>query len=234
MNTSPPPSELVLPKVPPWIIGGAFFWMFIILGYTFVSGIMLIGVLMHPPLDRGIVAAIIAWAICAFLWYTFAEDHSSFRGFLVGCLGNFAQGWFVDVTSPEGQLAEIRHGFRLFGRRFIKQRIALDKVKFVDWSMGQASAKSGRDLDDWHISLWFDHDDLTRSTKGRKKGYSHPDQELLTMNLNSNKEYAEKFALTLVGLLRNAGLPLTRVEGEARFVRKGPQDETSKQAAYAE
>ena len=41
---------------------------------------------------------------------------------------------FVEVGSPDLSTSEIRFGYELFGRRFIQQSIAVDKIESISWS----------------------------------------------------------------------------------------------------
>ena len=94
--------------------------------------------------------------------------------------------------------------------------ILLAKVESVEWSTGQGSARVGKDVDDWHVSLWFDHDDPNRPNR---EIYLKPGQDRHIVGPFRAKEITEAWALEIVGLLQQGGVNLERVEGEKRFQR---------------
>ena len=131
--------------------------------------------------------------------------------FLRYLLGGFASTQFVERVTAETQSAEIRFGYQLFGRRCFYLRLPVGKIEAVNWTTGQVG--------DWHVALWFDHDDPAKHVEGSRK----PDQDVYIVGPSGSKEETETFGLSLVDFLCNAGASLVRGEDECSFVRKTAQ-----------
>ena len=131
--------------------------------------------------------------------------------FLRYLLGGFASTQFVERVTAETQLAEIRFGYQLFGRRYFYLKLPVGKIEAVDWTIGQAG--------EWHVGLWSDHDDPAKHEEWSGK----PDQDVYIVGPPGSKEEAETFGLSLVDFLCNAGASLVRGEDECSFVRKTAQ-----------
>jgi hypothetical protein len=127
---------------------------------------------------------------------------------------------FVEAGSPDLSMSGIRFGYELFGRRFIQQSIAVDKIESISWSTGQATQLAGRDANDWQVCLWYDHGDPVKSEK--KKKWRKPDQDIRVIGPARRKKVTEKFGLALIDFFRDSGARLVQGESTASFVRSMP------------
>src|ERR1035438_7231183 len=133
------------------------------------------------------------------LW-TPIRQAGSFRRFLADCLGELIGRHFVEVVSVSTPVNEVRFGYELFGRRFIKQSIAIDAIESIHWSTGQASGMTGRDMNDWSVYLYLDRDNPVNK----------PNRHIYVVGPARRKEITEAFGLSFVAFLRAAGAQLDR------------------------
>ena len=94
----------------------------------------------------------------------------------------------------------------------------MDKVESVDWRAGQASGMTGCDMDDWHVALWFDHDDPIKSEKERQ-WHPKPEQDVYIVGPTRRKKDTASFGMEFVGFLRQAGAALEQGEDDCTFTR---------------
>jgi hypothetical protein len=72
-------------------------------------------------------------------------------------------------------------------------------------------------MNDWHVTLWFDHNDAAESL--RRKALPKPDQEVYVVGPRRRKKITEAFGLSFVEFLRAAGVILVPGEKDNCFVR---------------
>ena len=75
-------------------------------------------------------------------------------------------------------------------------------------------------MNDWHVWVWFDHDDPALSEAQRKWPHPHPDQEICGIGPSDRKEVTEAFGLKFVDFLRNAGADLVSGPTPNCFLRR--------------
>jgi len=124
---------------------------------------------------------------------------------------------FVEATPRAVTPGEIRFVFKVLGHRFIHCSIALNAIESVEWDAGQATDRIGRDMNDWTVILWFDHNDAAESLRRRR--LPKPDQEVYVVGPERRKKTTEAFGLSFVEFLRAAGVILVPGEKENCFVR---------------
>jgi len=139
------------------------------------------------------------------------------RPVVLSLLRVLARKQFVRIVSNEPQPSHLRFGFRLFGLSFFYRSIPLEKLESVHWSTGQATHMAKRDMNDWSVALWFDHDDAERSQ--RQKSWRKPDQEIEIVGSCARKEVTAAFGHAFVDFLRTAGAQLIETEDPCRFSR---------------
>lgn len=152
--------------------------------------------------------------IASYVWST-----GGLRSFLLGQLGLFGQHFF-EWGPPDGEPRDVRFGFQLLGHRFLEKRIPLDKIESVEWCTGQATDIAGREMNDWQVWVWFDHDDPKRGEAQRKRRYRKPDQDLYGVDPSGPRDRTEALCLSLVSLLRRAGVDLIQGASATCFVRQ--------------
>ena len=163
-----------------------------------------------------IASAIWLLLVVLAIWTICSED--GLRTFLVNVLGCFASRRFVESVSEGMGPARIRYGYQLLGRRFFYLTVPVDRIAEVAWHTGQASDRLGRDADDWHIAIWYYHDDPVKSEK--RKGLWNPDQEIFCVGPSGPKSDIAALGHSLVDFLRGSGASLVLGKDECSFVRK--------------
>jgi hypothetical protein len=166
-----------------------------------------------------LVASCIWLAFVTLIVWTKSKEEGGFRGFLTSWLGELGGRRFVESASHEVHQTEVRFGYEMLGHRFIQQRFAIGKIESIEWTTGQATAMAGRDMNDWHVCLWFDHDDPAEnesqsSGKLRKLG-----QKVYLVGPSTEKKLAEALGISVVAFLRAAGADLVQ-SADACFVRR--------------
>ena len=97
-----------------------------------------------------------------FIFYSIRQscrDQGGVRQFFINCLGTFAMHQFVEITMQDSSRKVLRFGYQLFAKRFYYLKdVQCDRIKTVNWSLGQATSLAGRDMNDWSVVLWFEND----------------------------------------------------------------------------
>jgi len=141
------------------------------------------------------------------------------KGF-VKFLGAFSSKHFAEVVETIPNAWDIHWGFRLAGRRLVYKVIPVGKIKSLEWSLGQASGLAGRDMNDWHVTLWYDHDDPIKCEQGTKWKLRYPDQEPYCVNYSGPKEKAAALGREVLVLLETAGAVFVQGQDEGTFIRE--------------
>ncbi len=136
----------------------------------------------------------------------------------VDCLGMLIGREVIWYRLNEPSVERIYFGLRVFGVRLAHHSLAVPSIETVDWGAGQGTGMVGRDMDDWYITIWFDHG--REKKRRRRKKYHRPDQDSLCLSLDERKDRVESFAMDLVEFLREAGAHLVKDGSENRFVRR--------------
>jgi hypothetical protein len=140
------------------------------------------------------------------------------RGAVLEFLSEFSASHFADVTTEGDGEKSVRFGFTMLGHRFYCQKIAIRRIETVEWKPGRATDMAGQDMNDWHVSLWFDHDDRDRSE--RWKHARKPDQDIYIVGPSRRKELTAAFGRELLSFLKHAGAVLEQGDNDHTFVRK--------------
>ena len=205
--------EMMIPKSPRDVIFQSVITAIIV----FFAGLAVVNIFSRVA----IIPSLIWLTFITMILWTPVKKAGSFRRFLADCLGELIGRHFVEVVSGGTSTKEIRFGYELFGRRFIKKSIGIDKIESIYWSTGQASGMAGRDMNDWQICLWFDHCDPAKSEK--KSKWHKPDQDIYTVGSARRKKITEAFGLSFVTFLRTAGAQLVQGEISSCFARSNPE-----------
>lgn len=133
-------------------------------------------------------------------------------------LGAFSWNEFIRTVRCENGNRELQYGFQIFGRRFSYFTVAVEKIETVNWNTGQASSMAGRDMNDWHVVVWYDHDDPVKSQK--KHMLKKPNQDLYIIGMSGAKAETAALGLSILDLLRKIGATFTQGENDCTFVRQ--------------
>jgi hypothetical protein len=169
-----------------------------------------------------IIASSIWLIFITMMIWTACKKEGGLRNFLVNRLGDVAGRQFVESVPQDMQPIEVNFGYQLFGHRFIQRTIALDKIETVEWCHGQATDMAGRDMNDWSVYLWFDHDNSAK----RKKWSRKPDQDIYIVGPSRRWEDTDAFGRSFVGFLCAAGAVLVRCDKTFCFVRRKSENNT--------
>ena len=156
----------------------------------------------------------------AFLsWVVWEVKEQGWRRFFVGWLGSLAGQRFAECAPTSPPFQEIRFGFRLFGYRFFEETVALPKIIAVQWSLGQASNRMGRDMNDWQVALWYHTGVPEIRHHQARRGFGRVEgQDVVVFGRDGRKADTEKFGLSFVEFLRQAGVTLEKQEGGTVFL----------------
>ena len=141
-------------------------------------------------------------------WEKFATD----------ILGAFSRKEFIRTIRWENSKTDFQYGFRMFGLRFLYFSIAVERIESIKWNTGQASHMAGRELDDWHVVVWYDHDDPAKSQKQHM--LKKPDQDLYIIGMSGAKAETAALGNSLLDLLREAGAIFAQGENDCTYVQQ--------------
>ncbi len=88
----------------------------------------------------------------------------------------------------------------------------------MEWHTGQVTDMAGHDMNDWHVALWYDHDNPVKSLKERN--LKKPNQDVYIVGSSGKKGDTSKFGYSFIEFLRQAGIALAEEKDEFTFVRK--------------
>lgn len=152
----------------------------------------------------------LAW-IASGLW----EVHRSKGGYhqlFISMLSFFARMHFVESVPQESGPAEIRFGFRLFGRCLYYNRMSLDKIATVEWRPAPSNPLW------WGVLLWRERNGLPADDDPKHN------QDIYVVGPVTDLKAADTLGLALVEFLRHAGAQLDQRDNHI-FVR--PMSKTS-------
>jgi hypothetical protein len=179
-----------------------------------------------------LIASFIWLAFVATIIWSSSRRQGGIRPFLISLMGDLVGRRFAEWNPAEAQPKWIRFGFQLLSHRFVQKSIRIDRIESVEWHTGQATDMAGRDMNDWHIWVWFSQDDLAR-TEARRKWHRKPDQDLYGVGPADRKERTEALGLSFVSFLRSAGADLVQGGITTCFVRAPGVERKSIQQADA-
>lgn len=165
-----------------------------------------------------LIASSLWLALVTISIWTACRNEGGLRRYLINRVGDLAGQRFVEADPADAQPQHIHFGFQLFGCCFIQKSILLTKIETGEWRTGQATGMAGRDMNDWHISIWLDRDDPALTEKQRAS--LRPDQYIYCVGPSVRKEETEALGLSLVAFLREAGADLIQGETATCFVRQ--------------
>jgi hypothetical protein len=160
----------------------------------------------------GIVASVLWLALVFWCFLGGILAAGGFRAAVIDFLGTFASREFVEVR-PEGDQTVIGFGFDLFRHRFYYLRLERERIVSVDMGTGQATSFAGRDMDDWHVTLWYR--DPTRPSRKHFEGLR--DETLYIVGPSRAKATTAEFFASFVAFLRAAGVELHPTAKENEF-----------------
>jgi hypothetical protein len=135
----------------------------------------------------------------------------------INVLGAFSIKESIQTVPRKDGLNEIQFGYRFLMFRFLYLTVPVNKIESVEWSPGQFSCRMGKDMNDWLVSVWYDHDDPVKSQLQSK--LRHPDQEIYIIGLGGPKAEINIFGRSVLDLLRHSGASLVQGASDCIYVR---------------
>lgn len=160
-----------------------------------------------------IVASILWLLLIAFFSVSSVLDEGGNRQFMVNFLGIFSRYHFVRAIPGSDQADTICIGYMLFGRPHCRLSIDSRAISSIDWRTGQATAIAGRDMDDWHVTLWYHNPKGPR----QKSSPGMRGEEIFIIGPSGPRETIDEFGQQLVEFLKNAGVQLSPGKDEREF-----------------
>jgi len=142
---------------------------------------------------------------------------------LVDLLGSFSRKHFAEIVETGVNTRDICFGFKSLGRRLFYESVNVSKIESLEWRTGQATGMAGRDMNDWHVILWFNHDDPAKSEK-QKKWHRKPDQDLYIVGPFRSKKATASFGRDFLSFLEKAGVALVQGEDDSTFIRESKKE----------
>lgn len=201
-------SEMAIPKPKGEIVGAVVIT-------AFISFFVLLATV-NVVFFRIAMLASVLWLLFVGAILALGAKEEGASKLLVKFMGLFAKRHFVESGTSEGGDRAVRFGYRFFGRRFCYLQIAVKRIESVVWNTGQASDLAKRDMNDWQVVVWFDHEDSAKREEWSRK----PDQDLYIVGPSGKREDTAALGLELIAFLNRAGATLLRVADENKFVRK--------------
>ena len=167
----------------------------------------------YRVIDNASVVASVLW-IGLVTWIVVASirQEDGIRQYLINRLGHYADQQLVRATS-NGDATTISFGYLLFGR--FRSYLSLDAtaISSIDWSTGQASAIAGRELNDWHVAVWYHH-----PLGPRRKPYPGVrDEEVYIVGPSGPRATVERFGQDLIEFLTSVGVNFSAGRDECEF-----------------
>ena len=166
----------------------------------------------------GLVASLLWLFLVAFFTLQSCKDAGGLRRYALDIVAGVCGRLFAEINTTPPEALEL--GVYLLGRRFVQQTIPLDSIESVEWNTGQATSMAGHDMNDWHVWIWFAHNDPAESQKRRKRGWQKAEQSLYGVGPSGPKAETEALGLSLVAFLRAAGADLLDGPTPNGFVRR--------------
>ena len=140
------------------------------------------------------------------------------RQLFMSFLGSLSQDHFTQLVEPNEGKKQIVFGFRLLGQAFHFLAIETDGINEITWWTGQATALAGKDMNDWHVTVWFRKDSIC---KGRMWDISsissRENNSLYIIGPSGPRSTIEIFGNQILDLCRRAGLEFEANDSNTRF-----------------
>ena len=149
------------------------------------------------------------------------KDHGGVRQFIVDQIGLLSRNQFADLFMRESGVWVLRLGYRAYGMPVYYGEIPLQHVTSVEWSAGQATSLAGRDMNDWHVILWYKPEppQTPRFPFGIR-----PEEDLFVVGESRAKSETAILGCAIVEFLRGAGLRIEQRGRDNCFVACGENE----------
>jgi hypothetical protein len=151
------------------------------------------------------ILASIAWlSLMALVLTASVRGPGGIRQYVINRFGEFSKQQFVKADRKGSEPVTLCFGYDMFGCEFYYLELDAASVVSVEWHPGQATAKVGRDMNDWCVSLWYRHPDGPQLPP-------YPgvrDEVVYIVGPSGRKGVIEAFGRSFVAFLRDMGVEL--------------------------
>lgn len=134
-------------------------------------------------------------------------------------LGSFSRRSFADVIQAEDGRFIVRFRFTVLGHPITHRAIPVEDIERVEWSTGQATSLSGRDMNDWQVVVRCDRGGAARGSWSRRRSRA-PDLDIWFVGPPQERQHAAAFGQGVVSFLQQAGADLVRGQDCCSFTRR--------------
>lgn len=160
----------------------------------------------------------VLWILFVVVGISFAViEEQGIQRFVTNRIATLSSRHFVEVSSQHAEVLAVRFGFKLFNVQFTQFQIPSTKLVSIAWSAGQATGISGRDADDWHVVVWYQHKGSRRRTES---GYR--EESLHIIGPSSPKANAVETGKQLVAFLGSIGITFYPTSNECELTTNNP------------
>lgn len=152
----------------------------------------------------------------AFILSDFYEH--GFRRFALDRLAPFSPHHFVEAPIPIDDDPIVRFGFSLLKWQFTQLQISKSDIASIEWSTGQATSWAGREMDDWHVCVWYHQ---KRARRRSETGYR--EEALHLVGRPGPRYQAEATGNSLVAFFESAGIVFDASSNECEFIAQHSQ-----------
>ena len=191
------PARIIIPKPRGEVVGAFVLTVFIMVFVALAISSLVQGIALIPS---------IIWLLIVLAVSIVTLKDEGIHEFLVNVLGSFSLSHFAEAVHLESNITHLQFGFRLFGHCFFYQRIPVVKIERVEWRPGQATNLAGRDMKDWQLALWFEHENSK--------------QDVYIVGPSRPKEITASFAQEFLAFLERAGVILVQGEDDSAFIQE--------------
>lgn len=179
--------------------------IFVVLFVGFFVWLAVLNLLAPSTPLIGHVASILWLALVVFVLFVVISQ-VGVRMSAIEVLGGFSRQHFVEIRR-EGGRTVIGFGYQLLGRPLYYLQIEREWVVSVNMNTGQATHFAGKDMNDWHVVLWYRDPGAPP-----KPGPFSLDRELYLVGRAGPKATIAEFFEVFVAFLHGASIDLRPTE----------------------
>lgn len=157
----------------------------------------------------------------------FIHTYGGVRRWLVRTSAAFIPRHYVWLDPHSSGTPTLTVGYRLFGKRLHLLQIGTDGIRSVEWSAGQGSDMSGRDLNDWHVALWFDVIALRSPLTSH---FVHGSEGIDIIGPADSQSRTADLGRRFIAFLKTHGVTLIQMGEQPKFIQPDSQHGDSEQS----
>ncbi|NQZ68746.1 MAG: hypothetical protein HRT89_11830 [Lentisphaeria bacterium] len=214
-------NEIRMPRKSRILLSGAIMIFILLLFVGWTSWLAINNLFWSERSLVPVVSSVLWLMIVGICVFSIISDQGVKRA-AVCILGVFSLDHFIDISGNDFSDRLVGYGFRCFGSRFYFDRVPLDRVTLITWSTGQTSFHAGRDMDDWHVAIWYKP---TPPQKSRVPFGRRSEEDLFILDLWGPKMRIAEFGKCIVELMIAANHSLVQGKDDCSFVYSNSRDE---------